>query len=193
MGPETKRTFIAIDLDESIRSRFAEVQDHLRAVRADMRWVRPEQAHLTLKFLGDATADQIEVMASALDAIAADATPFEIGFAGLGVFPNERRPRVLWIGLGEGTAHVRPVAAAIDQAAEAVGFERERRPFSGHITLGRFKSDSGWERLRDRMHEQVGFDAGRMTVGAVHLIESVLSPQGPQYTTLHTAPFGRGA
>jgi 2'-5' RNA ligase len=186
---DTKRTFVAIDLDAAVRARFGELQRLLGAAGADVRWVRPDRAHLTLKFLGEATAEQIEAMAAALDEIGPSTAPFEVAFGGTGVFPNPRRPRVLWIGITEGVERLRPLAAAIDEAASAAGFEREHRPFSPHITLGRFRSSSGWERLSGLMDKHAGFDAGRMTAADVRLIESVLLAEGPRYTPLHTAPF----
>jgi 2'-5' RNA ligase len=184
---ETKRTFIAIELDEAVRARFRELQRLLRPAEADVRWVKPERAHLTLKFLGEATADQIGAMSAALDEIAPATAAFEVGFGGLGVFPNEHRPRVLWVGITTGTEQVRTLAAAIDERAARAGFARERRPFSGHLTLGRFRSPSGWDGLRKLVEANGDFDAGRIAVRHLHLIHSLLSPEGPKYTPLHTA------
>ncbi len=189
---ETKRTFIAIDLDEAVRARFRELQRLLRPAEADVRWVKPERAHLTLKFLGEVTAEQIGAMSAALDEIAPATAAFEVGFGGLGVFPNERRPRVLWVGMTTGTQEVRALAAAIDERAAAAGFARERRPFSAHLTLGRFRSPAGWERLRDLIEANHGFDAGRIEARDVHLIHSLLSPESPTYSPLHTARFAIG-
>lgn len=187
---ETKRTFIAIELADPVRERFEQLQRLLRPAGADVRWVRPDRAHLTLKFLGDATHEQIEAMQTALDEIAPTAAPFGVAFRGTGVFPNERRPRVLWVGIAEGVEQLRSLAQAMDERAAAAGFERERRPFSPHVTLGRFRSPSGWERLREMMGANAAFDAGRMSAGELHLIHSILSPQGPTYVPLHTARFG---
>ena len=146
---ETKRTFIAIELADPVRERFEQLQRLLRPAGADVRWVRPDRAHLTLKFLGDATHEQIEAMQTALDEIAPTAAPFGVAFRGTGVFPNERRPRVLWVGIAEGV-----------------------------------------EQLRETMRSSAAFDAGRMEAGELHLIHSILSPQGPTYVPLHTARFG---
>jgi len=189
---ETKRTFIAIDLTEAVRARLRELQRLLRPAEADVRWVKPESAHLTLKFLGEASAQQISAMSAALDEIAPAVAAFEVGFGGLGVFPNERRPRVLWVGITTGTEEVRVLAKAIDERAGAAGFARERRPFSAHLTLGRFRSPAGWERLHELVAANEGFDAGRIEAHEVHLIHSVLSPEGPRYTALHTARLAAG-
>ena len=187
---DTKRTFIAIELDGAVRARFEALQGALRRAGADVRWVKPDRAHLTLKFLGEATADQIAAMQGALDEIAAAEAPFEVAFQGLGVFPNERRPRVVWVGIIEGVERLRALAAVIDERAAAAGFERERRGFSPHVTLGRFRSPSGAERLREMMKSNAAFDAGRMEAAEVRLIHSMLSPQGPTYVPLHAAGFG---
>ncbi len=186
---ETKRTFIAIELDGAVRARFEALQEVLQRARADVRWVKPDRAHLTLKFLGEATLDQIETMRVALDEIAPDEAPFEVVFRGLGVFPDGRRPRVVWVAIVEGVERLRALAAAIDERAAAAGFKRERRGFSPHVTLGRFRSPSGWDRLRALMEANAAFDAGRMTAGEVRLIHSILSPQGPTYVPLHAARF----
>jgi 2'-5' RNA ligase len=189
---DTKRTFIAIDLNPSVRARFEALQQLLKPAGADVRWVKPDRAHLTLKFLGEATAEQIEAIGTALDEIAPATAPFEVAFGSVGVFPNERRPRVLWVGITDGVEALRSLAAAVDARAEAAGFERERRAFSAHVTLGRFRSPSGWERLRELVASNAAFDAGRLEAREVHLIQSILSPQGPTYVPLHTARFGAG-
>jgi 2'-5' RNA ligase len=186
---DTKRTFIAIELSPPVRARFDELQRLLKPAGADVRWVRPDRAHLTLKFLGDATDEQIEAMEAALDEIAPATAPFEVAFGGVGVFPNERRPRVLWIGITDGVEELRSLASAVDARAEAAGFERERRAFSAHVTLGRFRSPAGWERLHELVESNAAFDAGRLEAREVALIHSILSPQGPTYVPLHAARF----
>jgi 2'-5' RNA ligase len=186
---ETKRTFIAIELAAPVRARFEELQRLLRPAGADVRWVRPDRAHLTLKFLGEAAPEQIEAMQAALDELAPATPAFEVAFRGVGVFPDERRPRVLWVGIVEGLDELRALAEAVDERAVAAGFERERRRFAPHVTLGRFRSASGLEPLRERMQSNASFDAGRMHAGEVHLIHSILGPEGPTYTALHTVRF----
>lgn len=186
---DTKRTFIAIDLSPTVRARFEELQRLLRPAGADVRWVKPDRAHLTLKFLGEATAEQIDAIGEALDEIAPATAPFDVAFGGVGVFPNERRPRVIWVGISEGAEQLRALAAAIDARSEAAGFERERRGFSAHVTLGRFRSPSGWERLHELVGSNAAFDAGRLEAREVCLIHSILSPQGPRYLPLHRAGF----
>ena len=186
---ETKRTFVAIDLTPAVRERFDEAQRLLRRAGADVRWVRSDRAHLTLKVLGEASARQIEMMAAALDEIAADVAPFEVAFGGLGVFPDQRRPRVLWIGITGGVEQLKPLAAAVDVRAVKAGFERERRGFAAHITLGRFRSNQGWPELDKLVAVNASFDAGRVQATEFHLIHSILSPQGPTYIPLHAARF----
>jgi len=187
---ETKRTFVAIELSAAVRAGFEELQRTLRRAGGDVRWVKPERAHLTLKFLGEATPEQIEGMGAALDEVGAATAPFEVAFRGLGVFPNERRPRVLWVGIAEGRERLEPLARAIDEQAAALGFERERRRFSAHITLGRVRSPAGWERLSAAVEANGGFDAGRLHADEVRLIQSILSPEGPTYVPLHCAALG---
>ncbi|MBN1918659.1 MAG: RNA 2',3'-cyclic phosphodiesterase [Verrucomicrobia bacterium] len=186
---ETKRTFVAVEPTAAVRARFDEAQRLLRRAGADVRWVKSSHAHLTLKFLGESTSRQIGEISAALDKIAAGTEPFEVAFGGLGVFPDQRRPRVLWVGITSGVEQLKPLAAAIDARAVQAGFESERRTFSPHITLGRFRSPQGWPELSKLLAANASFDAGRMRAAEVSLIHSILSPQGPTYSALHVARF----
>jgi RNA 2',3'-cyclic 3'-phosphodiesterase len=181
------RAFVALTLP-------AAVQDYLGAVMADLkahttkgavRWVTPERMHLTLRFLGDTAVSQLPALSEALDQLAARQTAFALQLTQLGAFPNQRRPRVIWVGLGGETAVLARLKQQLDEALVPLGWPLEEKPFKPHLTLGRVKDG--------RVGEQIPWQArvGQLAVPvtAVHLIESELRPDGPRYTTRHTSRF----
>ena len=184
---EKLRTFIAIDLDPDVRSRFKSAQDLLETTGADIRWVKPERAHLTLKFLGDTASDQVEDIGSALKSIASDTDDFEVVFGGLGVFGPKKRPRVLWVGVQTGLEQLRGLQKAIDRTLKKAGFDPETKEYSPHLTLGRFRSNKNAGALLEFMDTHPQKDCGRLKACAVHLIKSTLTPAGPVYEKLITA------
>lgn len=176
------RLFIAIELPESIKQEIAKVQQQLKASGADANWTRPEGIHLTLKFLGEVEeARTAGIIAGMTDAArGTGALRLEVG--GAGAFPNEKAPRVLWLGIGGDTVRLAGLQRAVEDAMTAAGFEREERSFSPHLTLARIR----FPRPRDRWQQRIeairdirlgGFDAGR-----VSLMKSELHPQGAVYT-----------
>ncbi len=186
---EKLRTFIAIDLTEQIRQKFVEIQSILQKSDADLKWVKPKNAHLTLKFLGSTTTEQIEKIKNILKECSSSTPPFQIGFGGLGVFPNEKYPRVLWIGINQGAESIAELAKQVDDKVSKLGFQKEKRPYSPHLTIGRFRSNKNLESLRFLMQQNLNFQAGEMTADAIHHIQSILSPKGPTYKKIFTSHF----
>ncbi|MFN2384601.1 MAG: RNA 2',3'-cyclic phosphodiesterase, partial [Gemmatimonadota bacterium] len=133
---EVVRSFVALPCPEGVRRALADASARWREIPADVRWTAPERIHVTLRFLGDATRLQLEVMDAALARRAAAAAPIVARSGRTGAFPDWRHPRVLWLGLDDdgGTARL---AAEIDQDARAAGFHPETRPFTPHLTIGR--------------------------------------------------------
>ena len=184
---EKLRTFIAIDLDPDVRSRFKSVQNLLENSGADIRWVKPERAHLTLKFLGDTTSDQVEDISGALKSIASDTDDFDIVFGGLGVFGPKKRPRVVWVGVQQGLGQLRGLQKLIDRKLKKTGFDPETKEYSPHLTLGRFRSNKNVGAFLEFMQKHPQKDCGGLKACAVHLIKSTLTPSGPVYEKLITA------
>lgn len=193
------RAFIAIELPaptrEAIRRETAALKG---ALGKDLvRWVPPENLHLTLKFLGEIPPVHVEFVGQMLAREAAAFAPFEMQVAGLGAFPNAKRPRVIWVGLGA-PAPLGSLQRAVEAGVRRLGYEDEGRPFSPHLTLGRVRQNlpaAGLEGIRRALESaQLGaIPAAR--VEAVHLFESALEPGGSVYTKLSTAslmPPGRG-
>ncbi|HEY3415747.1 MAG TPA: RNA 2',3'-cyclic phosphodiesterase [Armatimonadota bacterium] len=183
------RTFIATDIDPAIIARLAALQDVWRAAGAPVAWVRPTGMHLTLKFLGNVPEERLPTVADILTAVAQRHTPFNLTLAGTGGFPNLRRPRVLWVGVTEGAAELAELAREVDDELAALGFPREARPFSPHLTLGRVKAPERLEELRRQVEAQGAEQFGTMRVEGLTFYRSDLSPQGARYTVLRMAPF----
>lgn len=185
----TLRTFIAIELDEGLKKNLALLQDQLQAKLSprSVRWVRPEGIHLTLKFLGDTTTDQVEQVKGALARVAAGAGPIAFSVGGVGCFPHARRPRVVWVGLHEPTGDLACLRDAVEAHVAPLGFPTEQRPFSPHLTLGRvhrYASNAEVREVGEVVAASAIGDIGGMTATALSYIQSKLTPGGAIYTAL---------
>jgi len=179
---ERIRSFIAVDLAESVRAAISALQRDLAGAGADVRWVRSEGMHVTLKFLGAVEAPRLErVYAAVATALGAEPA-LHVRARGVGAFPSLRRPRVLWVGLhGDGLA---ALAARVDAAVIPLGFTPEDRGFTPHVTLGRVNSRRGWETLHGRIAAHLDADFGDSDIDAVTIFRSTLRPAGSVYTVL---------
>jgi len=189
------RAFIAADLPEDLRHALDRVMRHLKSELkgVPIRWVPPENIHLTLKFLGEVSQRNLPFLIELLQGEVADQRPFEFGVGGLGAFPDVRRPRVIWVGV-KGPKELHDLHHAVENAMEKIGYARETRPFEPHLTLGRVSRNASPEEVR-RVSEvlravQVGF-LGSALVEEVYLYRSDLRPTGAVYTRLATAPLRR--
>jgi len=133
------RTFIAIEIPEEIRARLAALQEEWKKERAQVTWVKPDNIHLTLKFLGDVPEEKMESVQQGVRRATEGLTPFTVAVKTVGTFPSWKRPRVLWVGIEETTGKVSALASRIEDEMTKLGFEKEDRPFSAHLTLGRVK------------------------------------------------------
>jgi RNA 2',3'-cyclic 3'-phosphodiesterase len=174
------RVFIAIDLEPEIKTALKALVRELEATRADIRWATAQGMHLTLKFLGPIDNGQTARVREILANVARHHPPFPLRLEGTGAFPSEGNPRVLWVGFSP-EPKLLALQDEIDGSLETEGFERERRAFTPHLTLGRVK---GPDRVAKAMlalgkHREESF--GSMTVRNVSLFESRLEPQGAEY------------
>lgn len=181
----TVRAFIAIDLPPAVKAALADVAATLggRVPRGAVRWVRPEQMHLTLRFLGDTPVDRLPALAAALDAVTEGRAPFALRLTDVGCFPNARRPRVVWVGLGRAEKELAALVAGLEAALRPLGWPPEDKPFRAHLTLGRVKD----ERAAQGVDWATAVPPLDVPVTAVRLIESQLRPDGPVYTVRHTS------
>jgi 2'-5' RNA ligase len=183
------RGFVAVGVAEPVRLRIAEVQATLRRVDADVRWVAPENLHVSLKFLGEIGEDQVARLKELLELEAARWPRLDLSYAGLGTFPEGGAPRVVWAGCAGDVAKLAGLAQAAERLAEQVGVPREGRPFVAHLTIGRVKSPRNAKRLRAAVERERGAAFGRETVAEFALFESTLTPGGPVYEARATFPL----
>jgi 2'-5' RNA ligase len=183
------RLFVALELGDAVRAAVRELADRLQRTRADARWVRPEGMHLTLKFIGEVPEEKLAPIRQALSTVRS-AKPVVMEFRRLGYFPNERRPRVLWVGI-EASENLPELAAQMEAALEPLGVARENRPFAPHLTLGRFKSSQRLEQLQKEIAALPSTEFGRVESSEFFLFQSKLSPKGAEYTKLERFDFVR--
>lgn len=188
------RLFVAIELDDALRAALKRAQTHLqdeknsgKIAKQCVRWVPSHNIHLTLKFLGNSSPSQVPALQNALTRIAEKTAPFELYARGLGCFPNARHPNNIWVGLEGDVVRAALLARQIDDACAAVGFARDAREFTPHLTLGRVKRDT-----RNPERAALGADVARLapeTYGEIRarsiaLVASDLRPDGPMYSVL---------
>jgi 2'-5' RNA ligase len=187
--PDVLRTFVAIEIPAEVKAFLDGIASDLRKTRADVKWVRPEAMHLTLKFLGDTDKDLIPVLERDLRPIFLDFNPFEIAIAGLGAFPNLRRPRVIWAGLTEASRNLDVLAARIADKVQGHGFKKEKRGFNAHLTLGRIRSNRGQTELVDTVRQSLDMSGPGFVADHAVLFQSILKPSGAEYKPLCHFPF----
>ncbi|MBI5684206.1 MAG: RNA 2',3'-cyclic phosphodiesterase [Verrucomicrobia bacterium] len=184
------RLFIAVDVTEEVRAAIAEKTARLREANCDVGWVKPENFHLTLKFLGETPDGRLDDIKTALDLVSLSRAAFELELRGMGCFPERGAPRVVWVGGGAGRDALTAVARDVEGAMEDLGFPRERREFAAHLTIGRVRSPRGAERLRRLVEAEADTGFGRCVVDEIRLYKSTLASGGSIYDLLHAAKLG---
>ncbi len=180
---ETLRSFIAFDIEEDpVVKNFHNAQDLLLSTGASLRIVKPENVHVTLRFLGDISPDRLDGIHDEIKNI--DYAPFEVRINGLGVFPNLRHISVVWAGIREGQNELRSIFYQLESNLSRLGFKTDNRGFSPHLTLARVKSGRNKIELAQRIEELKDYDFGIVKAKCLRLKKSVLTPQGPVYSTL---------
>jgi len=182
------RLFVALDLPLDVRERLAAVQDRLRRTHADVSWVRVENLHITLKFLGETEEKRLDQIRDVLAEVARACAPFPLQVTGVGSFGG-RTPRVVWAGVSEGADHLTRLAGQVESALARVGFPKEKRSFSAHLTLGRVRSPKNAEALLAALHEFRAEKFGTLAATEFQLMQSELRPTGSVYTMLERFPL----
>jgi 2'-5' RNA ligase len=183
------RLFVAVNLPSEIRERLAAAQDRLRRAQADVSWVRAENIHVSLKFLGETEEKRLERIRSALHEVAWAGAPFPMEMSGVGSFGG-RIPRVVYVGVSDGAEPLTQLAGRIEAALGRVGFPKERRGFTAHLTLGRVRSPRNAEALLAALEEFRAEKFGTLTATQLDLMQSELRPTGSVYTVLDRFPLG---
>jgi RNA 2',3'-cyclic 3'-phosphodiesterase len=185
------RSFVAVELDPIVREALGQCIARLEAEEGGelVRWISPEEIHLTLKFLGDIGTGQVPSLSRALDRVAASHAPFDLALVDLGCFPSARRARVFWVGVDDSGGRLAALVESLEDAFARLGFERETRPYEAHLTLGRVRRDAPRPEVVALASESV-LDLTRdlaLQIPAVSLMRSDLTPSGAIYTRLHHA------
>jgi len=184
------RSFFCIELDEGLKARLDEITQLLRRQTvAHVSWVKKENLHITLKFLGEIETATVEEIKKVAEAASDGITPFELKLNKLGAFPDLRRPRVLWIGSTEAPEPILKLHAALEERLSRLGFEPEEKHYEPHITLGRIKEiqKSEIENLARQLRE-IAFNYVAKAEG-ITLMESKLTPTGSSYTPVFQLKF----
>jgi 2'-5' RNA ligase len=182
------RTFIAVEFDSAIRKQLGALQTRLKVRLPKLKWVEPLQIHLTLKFLGEIGDQQVAPIAAALTEVASKCRAFDVSVEDLGCFPPSGDVSVVWVGLKDPAGELAKCQALCEDLIEPLGFPRERRRFSPHLTLARIR-DRGGPEIRTVLQQEPPARMGVQTVGGVTFFQSTLTPRGPIYNALSKHQF----
>jgi len=183
------RLFVAIELDDQVRAALAQAQAALRPNCEGVRWVAPQNLHLTVKFLGEVPDREVTGVTDAVAHAAADAAPFDLQIDECGCFPLRGLVRIVWVGAVETSGALLRCVEGVEKRLEDAGYPRERKRFSPHITIGRVREDRSGGRLRSVVEGHV-LDRLDQSVSTLTLMSSVLSPKGPTYMPVSKTKLG---
>jgi len=182
MISETFRAFIAIDLPESVKSFLSEAQEALKSYGFGVKWVQPQNIHLTLKFLGDTATADTDKIAEAMTLAAMNCPIVSLTAKGIGVFPNVRRPRVIWAGLNGQVQTLANLQQTLNAHLANLGFATDTRAFKSHLTLGRVKGKIALDKMIAAIDNLKEFGSESFETREVILFKSELRPSGAVYT-----------
>ena len=185
--------FVSVGLSDEARQQLVDAVDRIRKDVPDgIQWANPDGLHLTLKFLGNIPAAAVDPLLECLHAVAQEAAPFTLRLDSLGMFPNRRRPRVLWAGIVGDVDALSRLQQASEARINALGHPPEQRPFRPHITLGRPRrsvSDANLSRIGQVVFSLSPPRPVQWTVDSIEVMQSELHPSGARYTVLGSAPL----
>jgi 2'-5' RNA ligase len=188
---KTIRSFIAIPLAEEVLRGTVRLLQRLSHPGDGIKWVPAENLHLTLKFLGEVDNTEIPEVCRTIRAASSGISPFELAFAGTGAFPDLDRARVIWVGIEDASGQLTQLVTELEGRLADLGFKREARDYTPHLTLGRVKGGSrrAQPEVIERVRQDQAIDLGTMQVDEVHLIASFLDKKGPTYQVMDTIPL----
>jgi RNA 2',3'-cyclic 3'-phosphodiesterase len=185
---ETLRTFIAVELDKENREALERIEDDLKRLDADVKWVDPQNIHLTLKFLGEIPPKKVRQVQETLPELLKAFSLFEITIATLGAFPKPERPRIIWVGVTQNAHELTRLAHQVEEGLCALSFPKEEKAFSPHATIGRVRSPKNQAQLAEGI-KNYSFAPLTQKISKVILFKSTLTPQGPIYQPLAEVSF----
>lgn len=184
------RIFIAVELPKEIRDSLGRLQDELKKSGADVKWVAPDNIHLTLKFLGEVDDEKLDKIIQIIEEVASTNSVYQINITSLGAFPKIDYLRVIWVGVKEGDEQTKKIAKDLEEKIAKAGIPKEDRPFSSHITLCRTRSTLNREKLVENLkniRENFGKENLHFSVSKITLFKSTLTLKGPIYEVLKEA------
>ena len=181
------RTFIAVELDVPTKEAVSRLVRQLAATITGVRWVKPENIHITIRFLGETPPDTCAKVERILQDVARETAPFSVTLSGLGAFPGFRRPRVLWIGVENGREELKRLYSGIEKKLKGIGIPTGGRSYTPHITIGRLRHPKGSEKLAG-LARKSRLDSN-FAVDKIVFIESKLGPGGAVHKALYEAPL----
>jgi 2'-5' RNA ligase len=187
--PKRIRTFIGIAVAERVREQLVALQKRLRAAADEVKWVEPENLHLTLKFLGEVDEQDLYAVCKTAEEAVAEQAPFEMLVAGVGAFPTEQRPRIIWAGVTQGSAPAIAIQAKLEKLFASQGYPREDRRYTPHLTLGRSRHSRPNPNLTKLIEQVAEWQGGPTAVGEVLVMASQLTSDGPIYTIMGRGPL----
>jgi 2'-5' RNA ligase len=179
-----------MDISEAQRVEIGQTIEAFRQMRAYVKWVRPENLHITLKFLGDVNEDSIYTIAQKLTELSAVHAALQVKLKTIGAFPSLKRPNALWIGITK-TPALEALHCGIEEAMSQAGFKKEDRPFTPHLTIARVKGMRDYHGLYEKINAVSGKDFGKSDAAEIVLMQSDLMPGGAKYMRLKSFPFGK--
>ena len=183
------RAFIAILLDGSLHNTLTEVVEKFASSKASVKWVAPENTHVTLKFLGNVDEESLPDVFAACERAAEGVGPMELEMKAVGCFPDMNRPRIVWLGIEKGAEQVEHLQEKVEDELERIGFKREERGFTAHLTIGRVKSRKGISNLCRLLEEDRNVFIGSMRADKISVMKSKTLPTGAVYTELKAIPL----
>lgn len=181
------RAFISVDIEPDDRLR--DILNELRRSGADLKVVKPELLHVTLKFLGDTEDDMVDQIVRRMEEAVKGLQPFSAQLVGMGAFPSLSNIRVVWVGM-EGSGALTTIAQRLDDSLRELGFERDKKGFKPHLTVARARTAARMGAVQGILRERAASDFGAYSVGSIRLKKSVLCPQGPIYSDVREVAFG---
>jgi len=180
---ERIRSFIAFDIEnEQVLRRIAAAQKLLMETGADLKFVEPQNIHVTMRFLGDISPTMVDKIHDAMKNV--KFMPFTIKLQGLGVFPSVNYPRVVWVAMTEGADQLKNIYSQLEPQIRSLGFAADDHGFSPHLTIARVRSGANKQHLAELVTKKADYEFGTIKADCLRLKKSMLSPKGPTYLTL---------
>jgi 2'-5' RNA ligase len=183
------RAFLAAELSEYLIQALDRIQTELRSCGAEVRWVKPDNIHLTLHFFGNIGHDEVEDVCRQMTKVASATKPMKVKVEGLGAFPSLSNPKVVWVGISDASGMLTVLQSAVIRELSLMGYKMDKRPFHPHLTLGRLRLPAGKGGLREALKNGKDARIGDWEVKGMTLFRSDLRPTGPEYTRLRVIPL----